>query len=253
VPEPQSYAAPVTDAPAPNTASWDMVESATRDTAPNFNLNETVMADAPANLYETVATEAPANPYETVAMDAPAAVPQPTFAPPPVPESFTPPTPEGFTAPPVAEPFIPPAPPTPEPFAEAKAGDAPAPGSFAPVPPPQNYTAPLGSARTFGREIDLPINVNEDERRLHTDARRFARLLVSEIKLYNEPKVQEGRESGNIYNLLREAIDRSRQMYDRRVAPPVASQFDYFHYELVNTLAEGDAGKLGQEYPGAAV
>ena len=27
----------------------------------------------------------------------------------------------------------------------------------------------------------------------HEDAKRFARLLVSEIKLYNETKVQEGR------------------------------------------------------------
>ena len=147
--------------------------------------------------------------------------------------------------------YIPAAPPAPVPFAEVKAEEMATPPNFAPVT--TQYTAPLGSARTFGRDIDLPINVNDDERRLHTDARRFARLLVSEIKLYNEPKVQEGRELGNIYNLLREAIDRSRQMYDRRVAPPVASQFDYFHYELVNTLAEGDAGKLGQEYPGAAI
>lgn len=116
------------------------------------------------------------------------------------------------------------------------------------------YAAPLGSARRYGvSEPDLPIEVGEDERRLHNDARRFARLLVSEIKLYNEPKVKEGRSRSDIYDRLREDIDRSRQMYDKRVAPPVAARHDYFHQELVNTLAEGDPAKLGASYPGAVV
>ena len=136
----------------------------------------------------------------------------------------------------------------------------------APPPPPSppvaepapvftsQYSTPLGSARRFGvSEPELPIEVSEDERRLHNDARRFARLLVSEIKLYNEPKVREGRSNGDLYDRLREDIDRSRQMYDKRVAPPVAARHDYFHQELVNTLAEGDVAKLGLSYPGAAV
>lgn len=116
------------------------------------------------------------------------------------------------------------------------------------------YATPLGSARRYGvSEPDLPIEVGEEERRLHNDARRFARLLVSEIKLYNEPKVKEGRSRSDIYDRLREDIDRSRQMYDKRVAPPVAARHDYFHQELVNTLAEGDPAKLGGSYPGAVV
>lgn len=103
------------------------------------------------------------------------------------------------------------------------------------------------------RNVDLPIEVADDERRLHNDARRFARLLVSEIKLYNEQKVVEGREASDLYDRLREAIDRSREMYDKRVQPAVASKFDYFHYELVNSLAEGEDAKLGGNYPGASV
>jgi hypothetical protein len=114
--------------------------------------------------------------------------------------------------------------------------------------------APPAPKPRFGdRNVDLPIEVTEDERRLHNDARRFARLLVSEIKLYNEQKVKEGRESADLYERLREAIDRSREMYDKRVQPPVAAKFDYFHYELVNTLAEGEEPKLGGSYPGANV
>lgn len=117
---------------------------------------------------------------------------------------------------------------------------------------PPVASTPASKSR-LDRNLDLPIEVPEDERRLHNDARRFARLLVSEIKLYNEQKVKEGREARDLYDRLREAIDRSREMYDKRVQPPVASKFDYFHYELVNTLAEADEGKLGSDYPGAAV
>lgn len=108
-------------------------------------------------------------------------------------------------------------------------------------------------SRFSDRSIDLPIDVPEEERKQHNNARRFARLLVSEIKLYNEQKVVEGREAGDLYDRLREAIDRSREMYDKRVESLVASKFDYFNYELVNSLADGDGSKLGSSYPGAAV
>ena len=102
--------------------------------------------------------------------------------------------------------------------------------------------------------MPLPIAIdNEEERRQHNDARRFARLLVSEIKLYNEQKVTEGRAQNDLYARLREYIDRSRDMYDKRVKPEVAQKYDYFHHELVNALAEGDVAKLGNAYPGATV
>ena len=108
--------------------------------------------------------------------------------------------------------------------------------------------------RRYGIEVELPVDVaTEEERRLHNDARRFARLLVSEIKLYNEQKVTEGRSQNDLYMRLRDYIDRSREMYDKRVKPEVANRFDYFHQELVNTLAEGDATKMGSAYPGATV
>jgi hypothetical protein len=92
-----------------------------------------------------------------------------------------------------------------------------------------------------------------EEEKAHNDARRFARLLVSEIKLYNEQKVAEGRRGGNLYDRLKEDIDRSRQMYEKRVTPGVATKFDYFYDELVSTLAEGDPSRLGSDCPGPSV
>jgi hypothetical protein len=127
----------------------------------------------------------------------------------------------------------------------------PVPATAAPLV--EAVAANAAGTRLSDRNVDLPIEVADDERRLHNDARRFARLLVSEIKLYNEKRVQEGREASDLYERLREAIDRSREMYDKRVQPPVAAKFDYFHYELVNSLAEGDEARLGSGYQGAKV
>jgi hypothetical protein len=123
------------------------------------------------------------------------------------------------------------------------------------APPVEAEATPAATPRRrYGADVELPVEVaSEEERRLHNDARRFARLLVSEIKLYNEQKVTEGRSQGDLYPRLREYIDRSREMYDKRVKPEVAQRYDYFHSELVTTLAEGDASKLGVAYPGATV
>ena len=79
----------------------------------------------------------------------------------------------------------------------------------------------------------------------HDEARRFARLLVSEIKLYNEGKVEQGRKNKDLYERLKEDIDRSRQMYDERIAEDVRKSTNYFYDELVRILADGDAGALG--------
>jgi hypothetical protein len=95
-----------------------------------------------------------------------------------------------------------------------------------------------------GRRLAGPLARAEgDERR--EEARRFAKLLVSEIKLYNERAVQEGREKGNLYERLKEDIDRSRQMYDERIPEDVRSSSNFFYEELVRTLADGRAEALG--------
>ena len=84
-----------------------------------------------------------------------------------------------------------------------------------------------------------------EESKKHDEARRFARLLVSEIKLYNEPKVNAGRKNRDLYERLKEDIDRSRQMYDGRIAEDVRKSSNYFYDELVRVLADGNADALG--------
>jgi hypothetical protein len=91
--------------------------------------------------------------------------------------------------------------------------------------------------------------LDADTRKKHEDAMRFARLLVSEIKLYNEAKVQQGRSSRGLYELLRDDIERSRQLYRERVPEPIRQSTNYFNAELVRILADGDEGAMGQPLP----
>ncbi len=124
----------------------------------------------------------------------------------------------------------------------AAAGPAPAaaPASAAPVAIPGSGARPS----TGARRLAGPLAPGDgDERR--EEARRFAKLLISEIKLYNERAVLEGREHGNLYERLKEDIDRSRQMYDDRIPEDVRSSSNFFYEELVHILAEGKAESLG--------
>ena len=95
--------------------------------------------------------------------------------------------------------------------------------------------------------------LSEADQKVHRDAKRFAKLLISEIELYNKTKVTEGRKSGDLYKRLKSDIDRSRQTYEKRFGKTVTKQYDYFHEELVRTLAGNEASLLGSEYPGPSV
>lgn len=80
-------------------------------------------------------------------------------------------------------------------------------------------------------------------------ARRYAKLLVSEIKLYNEGAVRVGREQRDLLTRLGEEVARARRLYEERVPAAVAGRGMYFQQELVHTLADGDPSLLGKPIP----
>ncbi len=133
----------------------------------------------------------------------------------------------------------------------------PAPRPAAPPPPPPPPPPPAAPAADESRpstQYVPPVGIrggaalggsSSEEGKKHDEARRFARLLVSEIKLYNEGKVEQGRKNKDLYERLKEDIDRSRQMYDERIPDEVRKVSNYFYDELVRILADGDAGALG--------
>jgi hypothetical protein len=144
----------------------------------------------------------------------------------PVPPEVTPPVADASATVHLKVPVAPKVPP-PQPAAAAPVAPVAAPPAPVIAPP----TAPPGRA--------------PEEERKHEEARRFARLLVSEIRLYNEQAVQAGKIARDIYQRLKDDIDRSREMYEQRVSTDVRGSSNYFHDELVRILADGEADALG--------
>lgn len=63
-----------------------------------------------------------------------------------------------------------------------------------------------------GDMIDLPL-----ESREYDEARRLARLILSDIIIYHAAKVEQGIRDNNFFDVLRSEIEEGRQYYDSRV------------------------------------
>jgi len=83
---------------------------------------------------------------------------------------------------------------------------------------------------------------------VHRKAQRFARLLMDEVKLYNQAKVLEGRKKKDLYDRLKEDIDKSRNTYNKRYGNTAAASADYLNQEIVRSLAEDDVTLLGPNF-----
>jgi hypothetical protein len=92
-----------------------------------------------------------------------------------------------------------------------------------------------------------------DDEKSHADARKTARLLISEIKLYNEEELKAGRENSDIYRRLQKEIEHGREAYSQRVPARILSSRDHFHEELIRILGDNDASRMGAAYPGPNV
>ena len=106
-----------------------------------------------------------------------------------------------------------------------------------PPPPPVRHAEP-----------PPPVFANPEEQKAHDEARKFARLVVSEIKLYNEAKVNEGRRNKDVYERLKEDIERGRQMYNDRVPAHVRDHSRYFVDELVRILGDRKSTRLNSSH-----
>jgi hypothetical protein len=116
------------------------------------------------------------------------------------------------------------------------------------VEPAQMAMAASATSTSVASSKPAPAISNEDQD-THRKAQRFARLLIDEIKLYNQPTVIEGRNNHDLYDRLKEDIEKSRITYQKRFGNTVAADSDHFNQELVRILAEDDASLLGVNYP----
>jgi len=104
------------------------------------------------------------------------------------------------------------------------------------------------SAAAPAAAADPLAAMSPEDADIHRKAQRFARLLVDEIKLYNQAKVAEGRRKKDLYDRLKEDIDKSRGTFQKRYGSTVAASGDYFHTELLRSLAEDDVSIMGANF-----
>ncbi len=151
---------------------------------------------------------------------------------------------------------------SPEPVRPSPAVAAARPETPAAAIPVADPVVAAQSARTFAAAAPLltppasppvapasPGASQSNSNDVHAKAKRFAKLLVEEIQLYNQVKVAEGRSKRDLYERLRPDIEKSRAAYQKRYGG-VISEPDYFSEELVRILAGNDRGLLGSGFPG---
>ena len=91
------------------------------------------------------------------------------------------------------------------------------------------------------------------DRQLHLRAQRFARTTVAEMRLYRPDAVKAGRARQDLYSALQDAIDEGRESFRQTFLTATPTMVDYFHLELVRTLAHDNPAWLGGNYPGRLV
>jgi hypothetical protein len=106
---------------------------------------------------------------------------------------------------------------------------------------PSAAAAPAAAADPFA-------GISAEDADTHRKAQRFARLLVDEIKLYNQAKVAEGRKHKDLYDRMKDDIEKSRTTYQKRYGTTIANAGNYFQLELVRSLAEDDVSIMGANF-----
>jgi CheY-like chemotaxis protein len=85
-------------------------------------------------------------------------------------------------------------------------------------------------------ECDIP-RVNEADPEAMEKARRFARIIVSDIALYNQEAVIEGLKNGTFYELLKSDVAEGRELYEGRVPGVIKAKKDYYQEAFDNFIA----------------
>ena len=105
--------------------------------------------------------------------------------------------------------------------------------------------AAMSAAAAWGGPTSTPASEGGEAQR---KAQRFVRLLIDDIKLYNQAKVSEGRKHKDLYDRLKEDIEKSRATYLKRYGNSISGAAEYFNQELIRSLAEDDVSLLGSNF-----
>jgi hypothetical protein len=121
------------------------------------------------------------------------------------------------------------------------------------APKPELVTIQAGRPAAQRQIPDSWTELSTQDQELHLRAQRFARVQVAGMRLFSPDAVQQGRKSKDLYGRLQKDIDAGRAMFRQNFLAESPNMLDYFHVELLRTLANDDASLLGEKYPGPMV
>jgi predicted Zn finger-like uncharacterized protein len=131
-------------------------------------------------------------------------------------------------------------PPTPTPVSSPAPATQAAPAAVPPSGPSPAALSPAAASATPGSGgSPIPEGLSPEERARHEKARRLARVLASDIAIYNREKRERGIKDGNLVAVLGYEIKKSWEIYKERVTPEFANATPYFRDALNEMLAEG--------------
>lgn len=70
----------------------------------------------------------------------------------------------------------------------------------------------------------------------HEAAKRLARIIVSDIALYNQKAVEEGVRNGTFFEVLSDDISEGQKLYDTRIPDDIRSSTNYFKDSILNFI-----------------
>ncbi len=98
-------------------------------------------------------------------------------------------------------------------------------------------TAPGPSVETPEPTLETAGGGEEDKE--YEKAKKLARALAKDIKLYHGDKVKQGLEQGNLVELIGSEIKKSWKFYQQKVSPQILQNTTYFEDALNEIVANG--------------
>jgi hypothetical protein len=98
---------------------------------------------------------------------------------------------------------------------------------------------PSVTAEPLASPQNVVVQQAEVDDGLIQEAKRIARLIISEIKLYNQEKIAKARNKREVLELLRNDLIRGKQHYNTRIASKLPMGPDYFMESVKDILLTG--------------
>ena len=93
--------------------------------------------------------------------------------------------------------------------------------------------------------IEIEENdIEENNTHMHREAKKLAKIIVSDISLYNKDKIEKGLTEDTFFELLRNEIEKGRTFYNSRVSSDVLAKTNYFDDALEDFIRGRGADPL---------